>query len=70
MYDDFETNMLTDAPLQTFLKEKPNIEQIWFCQDNARTVREADCPPPEKYKDYNEWLVGANHELVRKKKIR
>lgn len=26
MYDDFETNMLTDAPLQTFLKEKPNIE--------------------------------------------
>ena len=91
MYDDFETNMLalgmlTDAPLQTFLRENPSIEQIRFCLDNDKPGREAakhlteryarlgyeteDCPPPEKYKDYNEWLVGANHELVRKKKIR
>ena len=85
MYDDFETNMLalgmlTDAPLQTFLRENPNIEQIRFCLDNDKPGREAakhltekyarlgyeteDCPPPEKYKDYNEWLVSVKHELT------
>lgn len=86
MYDDFETNMLalgmlTDAPLQTFLRENPNIEQIRFCLDNDRPGREAakhltekyaslgyeteDCPPPEKYKDYNEWLVSVKRALER-----
>ena len=90
MYDDFETNMLalgmlTDAPLQTFLRENPNIEQIRFCLDNDSPGREAakhltekyarlgyeteDCPPPEKYKDYNEWLVSVKHELTHRNAV-
>lgn len=86
MYDDFETNMLalgmlSDAPLQTFLRENLNIEQIRFCLDNDKPGREAaklltekyarlgyateDCPPPARYKDYNEWLVGVKRSLER-----
>lgn len=77
---DFETNklalgMLSDAPLETFLKEHPRIEAICFCLDNDEPGRKAtselmgkyyqlgyevaDCPPPKNYKDYNEWLVTA-----------
>jgi len=77
---DFETNklalgMLSDAPLETFLKEHPRIEAICFCLDNDEPGRKAtselmrkyhqlgyevaDCPPPKDYKDYNEWLIAA-----------
>lgn len=77
---DFETNklalgMLSDGPLETFLKEHPKIKAICFCLDNDEPGRKAatafmekyyqlgyeveDCPPPKNYKDYNEWLVAA-----------
>lgn len=67
--------MLADAPLETFLNEHTGIKSIRFCLDNDRPGREAalklmekykrldyevaDSPPPEGYKDYNEWLVRA-----------
>ena len=78
IHGDFESNklalgMLHDAPLETFLKEHPQIESIRFCLDNDEPGRKAaleltekyygigyeveDCPPPAGYKDYNEWLV-------------
>lgn len=77
MFGDFESNklalgMLADAPLETFLKEHPQIESIRFCLDGDEPGRKAsaeltqkyyglgydveDCPPPAGYKDYNEWL--------------
>lgn len=77
---DFETNklalgMLSDAPLETFLKEHPMVGAICFCLDNDEPGRKAvselmekyyqlgyevaDSPPPRHYKDYNEWLVAA-----------
>lgn len=65
--------MLSDAPLVTFLKEYPQITSIRFCLDRDEPGRKAteelaekyyslgyevdDLPPPEGYKDYNEWLV-------------
>ena len=71
--------MLADAPLETFLKEHQQITSIRFCLDNDLPGRKAtqelvekyyghgfdveDYPPPEGYKDYNEWLVGAKREL-------
>lgn len=64
--------MLADAPLETFLKENPQISSIKFCLDNdvhgRRATKELlqkyyelgyeveDCPPPKTHKDYNEWL--------------
>lgn len=73
--------MLGDAPLEKFLQENEWIEQIRFCLDNDEPGRKAtlqlcekyyglgydviDSPPPEGYKDYNEWLVKAKHTLVR-----
>ena len=90
MYNDFETNMLalgmlSDAPLETFLKEHAQIRKIRFCLDNDSPGREAakhltekyarlgyeteDCPPPEKYKDYNEWLVSVKHELTHRNAV-
>lgn len=67
--------MLADAPLETFLKEHPQITSIRFCLDSDEPGRKAalqliekyhklgykveDCPPPAGYKDYNEWLVAA-----------
>ena len=80
IFRDFESNMialgmLADAPLETFLKEHPQITSIKFCLDNDEPGREAtekllekyyglgyevlDAPPPKGYKDYNEWLVKA-----------
>ncbi len=65
--------MVSDAPLATFLREHPQITAIRFCMDNDEPGRKAarnlmekyyglgydveDCPPPEGYKDMNEWLV-------------
>lgn len=79
IYDDFETNklalgMVSDAPLETFLRENPQVSSIRFCLDNDEAGRKAteellkkyyelgfdveDVPPPKGYKDYNEWLVS------------
>ncbi len=65
--------MLADAPLQTFLKEHPDIKEIAFGLDNDKWGRKAsseltekykaagylveDVAPPQEYKDYNKWLV-------------
>ena len=80
IYSDFESNklalgMLTDAPIETFLNEHPQITSIKFCLDNDLPGRNAteqltekyyglgydveDAPPPKGCKDYNEWLVAA-----------
>lgn len=64
--------MLADAPLETFLKENPQVTSIRFCLDNDEHGRRAtkelmkkyyelgyeveDYPPPKGYKDYNAWL--------------
>lgn len=77
--------MLSDAPLATFLKEHPKIETIKFCLDNDRPGRKAtevlmqkyyelgyeveDCPPPESYKDYNQWLQEARREPLQMEKV-
>lgn len=84
IYRDFENNMIAlgmvaDAPLETFLKEHPQIETIRFCLDNDKPGRDAtemlmekyyqlgydvaDSPPPKGFKDYNEWLVRARAEM-------
>lgn len=77
IYNDFHSNklalgMLADAPLETFLKEHPQIRSIKFCLDNDKSGRTAaeklmqkyyeagyeveDCPPPKGCKDYNLFL--------------
>ena len=79
LFDDYESNkialgMISDAPLETFLKENPQVSTICFCLDNDEAGRKAvkillkkyyelgyeveDIPPPGAYKDYNEWLVS------------
>lgn len=84
IFSDFDSNklalgMLADAPLMTFLKEKPQILSIRFCLDNDEPGRKAskelcekyyglgyeveDSPPPAGYKDYNEWLVATKRGL-------
>lgn len=71
--------MVFDAPLQTFLQEYPQITQIRFCLDNDKAGRKAtdrwmekyqekgyavmDCPPPQGYKDYNQWLQAAKQVM-------
>ena len=70
--------MLGDAPLETFIKEHTQIKSIRFCLDGDEPGREAarrlickyqklgfevtDAPPPEGFKDYNEWLVKAKKQ--------
>lgn len=72
--------MLSDAPLETFTKEYPHIRKIRFCLDNDNPGRKAagtlmkkytehgfeteDCPSPDAYKDYNEWLVAVKRTLL------
>ena len=84
IFTDYESNklalgMLADAPLETFLREHPQITSIRFCLDGDEPGRKAaaelmrkyyelgyeveDCPPPDGYKDYNEWLVAAKLNL-------
>jgi len=83
LFDDYESNkialgMISDAPLETFLKENPQVRTIYFCLDNDEAGRKAvkvllkkyyeqgyeveDIPPPGTYKDYNEWLVSERLE--------
>ena len=89
IFADYESNklalgMLADAPLETFLREHPQITSIRFCLDGDEPGRKAaaelmrkyyelgyeveDCPPPAGYKDYNEWLVAAKLNLNRMNK--
>ena len=89
IFADYESNklalgMLADAPLETFLREHPQITSIRFCLDGDEPGRKAaaelmrkyyelgyeveDCPPPAGYKDYNEWLVVAKLNLNRMNK--
>ena len=84
IFTDYESNklalgMLADAPLETFLREHPQITSIRFCLDGDEPGRKAslelmekyyglgyeveDCPPPAGYKDYNEWLVATKLSL-------
>lgn len=65
--------MLADAPLETFLAEHPEVEEIQFCLDNDGPGRKAAAAlqkkymedgyrtnvflPPEPYKDFNQWNV-------------
>lgn len=65
--------MLADAPLEIFLAEHPEVEEIWFCLDNDGPGRKATVAlqkkymedgyrtnvflPPEPYKDFNQWNV-------------
>ena len=89
IFADHESNklalgMLADAPLETFLREHPQISFIRFCLDGDSPGRKAaaelmekyyglgyeieDCPPPAGYKDYNEWLVATKLNLANEKK--
>ena len=79
MYQKFDVNMIalgmvSDAPLETFLKDHPDVKFIFFCLDNDEAGRKAteslmrkyyetgyevrDIHPPEQYKDVNEWLIA------------
>ena len=91
IFADHESNklalgMLADAPLETFLREHPQISFIRFCLDGDSPGRKAaaelmekyyglgyeieDCPPPAGYKDYNEWLVATKLNLADEKRSR
>ena len=82
---DFDSNklalgMLSDAPLETFLNEHPQITSIRFCLDNDEPGRKAanelatkyyglgfdveDIPPPAGFKDYNEWLKASKEKVI------
>ncbi len=84
---DFESNklalgMLSDAPLETFLQEHPQITSIRLCLDNDEPGRKAanematkyyglgfdveDTPPPAGFMDYNEWLKSSKLDMVLK----
>ena len=54
IYNDFHSNkialgMLADAPLETFLKEHPQIRSIKFCLDNDKPGRTAAEKLMQKY---------------------
>lgn len=86
MMDDLSSNMValgmvSDAPLETFLREHPGVSNIGFCLDNDKPGRDAtewlmekyyslgyeveDLPPAKEYKDYNEWLVAIKRNLTK-----
>ncbi|MBO5487790.1 MAG: DUF3991 and TOPRIM domain-containing protein [Eubacterium sp.] len=72
--------MVSDAPLETFLKENPQIEVVRFGLDNDGPGRKAseqlkekyfglgyeveDISPPVSFKDYNEWLLFERKKSV------
>ena len=74
--------MLSDEPLNTILKANPNIRNIGLCLDNDEPGRNAtrvmkskyemlgynvkDFPPPEEFKDYNEFLVALKSRIPEK----
>ncbi len=81
---DYDSNMLAlgmtaDLPLETFIKEHPEIEIVEFALDNdepGRTATEKlmkkykelgyavkDVPAPAMYKDINEWLVATKLKI-------
>ena len=81
---DYDSNMLAlgmtaDLPLETFLKEHPEINEIDFALDNDEPGRNAteklmkkykelgyavkDVPAPAMYKDINEWLIATKLKL-------
>ena len=87
---DYDSNllalgMLADAPLQTFLKEYPQIRHIKFCLDNDEQGKKAtevlmqkyyelgfeveNRSPPSEYKDDNEWLQNMKKALEKEKSI-
>lgn len=87
---DYETNklalgMLSDAPLETFLEEHPQIRSIAFCLDNDQPGREAterlmrkyyergyeveDASPPSAYKDYNECLADLKRQMLQEQEL-
>lgn len=87
---DFDSNklalgMLADAPLETFLREHPNITSIKFCLDGDEPGKKAsmelarkyygmgyeveELPPPAGYKDYNEWLKASKEHVMVKSTI-
>jgi DNA primase len=67
--------MTADAPLERFLSDHPQVRYVILCLDNDEAGRSAterlmkkyyemgyevrDCPPPNGYKDVNEWLVAS-----------
>ena len=71
--------MVADNPLEQYLKDYPNIRCIRFCLDNDEPGRKASMElamkykehgytvkidgAPDKYKDYNEWLVGVKQGI-------
>lgn len=71
--------MTSDAPLETFLHEHPQITTIKFGLDNDGPGRKAtaellekyyqrgyeveDVPVPDGFKDYNEWLVASRNQV-------
>ena len=75
--------MLADAPLETFLAEHPELEEIRFCLDNDGPGRKAAAAlqqkymekgyrtdvflPPEPYKDFNQWNVEMKKAKGREK---
>lgn len=76
--------MLADAPLETFLAEHPEMEEIQFCMDNdgpgrkaAETLQQKYAEkgyaaevflPPEPYKDFNQWNVEMKKAKEQEKK--
>ncbi len=77
--------MTSDAPLETFLHEHPQITSIKFCLDNDEPGRKAtaellekyyqrgyeveDVPAPAGFKDYNEWLVAQRQEKQEQRQL-
>lgn len=73
--------MLADAPLETFLAEHPEVDEIQFCLDNDEPGRKAAANlqqkytekgyqtkvflPPEPYKDFNQWNVETKNARER-----
>ncbi|MBP3234950.1 MAG: DUF3991 and TOPRIM domain-containing protein [Eubacterium sp.] len=85
IFQDYDTNMIalgmvSDRPLERFLKEHSGIKNICLCLDNDEPGRKAtqdimkkyvdrgfnvkDMPAPAEYKDINEWLVASRLSMT------